>query len=454
MKLWHLIQLETLWQKLQHPDLIATLIRGASAALLIQTAGAGINYGMQIGLARWMGAAEYGTYDYVMTLSTVLALLAGLGLSGAVLRFVPEYTVKQDWSRLRGLLLTSWWQTAIAGLITAAIAIVIIEVIDRSTSLNSLRLSLLLGVWLIPLLALLKLQLEMSRSIRQIVLAYFPSLVMFPLLLTGTAFGWVYTQQSLTSITAIVISGFILVFILIGQQWFFQRALLPSIRSSPPSFGLKQWLLVSLPLLFIDGSFIVLNQTDTLMIGALLGTKAVGIYGAAFKTATWVSFILASINAIAAPIFSTLYAQGDRHTLQQLVSIIARWMFYPAFIVTISLFVFSDPLLSLFGSEFVVAKWSLLALSLGQLVNVGAGSVGYLLMMTGHQNQCAFVFACSALINVSLNLIGIPILGTFGAAVATALSMILWNVWLNRLVVKYLGINPSIVAALRPNLAP
>jgi hypothetical protein len=32
---------------------------------------------------------------------------------------------------------------------------------------------------------------------------------------------------------------------------------------------------------------------------------------------------------------------------------------------------------------------------------------------------------------------------------ATALSMVLWNLWLNVLVVKYLGVNPSIVAALK-----
>jgi O-antigen/teichoic acid export membrane protein len=78
-------------------------------------------------------------------------------------------------------------------------------------------------------------------------------------------------------------------------------------------------------------------------------------------------------------------------------------------------------------------------------------SVEYLLMMTGHQNQCAFVFACSELINVVLNLVGISISGTISATVATDLSMMVWNVWLNRLVVKYLVINPSIVAAMRPN---
>jgi hypothetical protein len=79
------------WAKLRQQGLIATLIRGASAALIIQASGAGITYLTQVLLAQWMGADDYGIYDYVMTLSTVLALLAGLGLSGAVLRFAPEY---------------------------------------------------------------------------------------------------------------------------------------------------------------------------------------------------------------------------------------------------------------------------------------------------------------------------------------------------------------------------
>jgi O-antigen/teichoic acid export membrane protein len=274
-------------------------------------------------------------------------------------------------------------------------------------------------------------------------------LVFYPLFFIVTAFIWTRTQTLFTSITAIVLSGLVLLFLLAGQQWLFNRALLPSIRHSRPVFSVKQWLFVSLPLLFIDGSLIVLNQTDTLMIGAFLGTRDVGIYGAAFKTAAWVSFILVSVNAIAAPMFGTLYAQGDRQALQRLVSTIARWMFYPALLMALSLFMFANPLLSLFGPEFVAAKWSLAALSVGHLVNVGAGSVGYLLMMTGHHNQCAFVFACSALINIMLNLIGIPLFGILGAAIATALSMMLWNLWLNRLVVKYLGINPSIVAAIQ-----
>lgn len=434
--------------KLQQPGLTATLIRGTSAALIIQTAGAGIAYLTQVLLARWMGVRDYGIYDYVMTLSTVLALLAGLGLSGTVLRFVPEYTVKQNWTLLRGLLIGSWWQTVVASFVTVAVAMVIVFWVDRTHDLSSLKTPLLLGLWLIPLLALLKLQLEMARSFRQISLAYAPFFVLYPLLLICTVFVWHQMQNRLTSVDTTIIAACILLVILLVQLRFLIQVLPSEINNIASAYIPRQWLLVSLPILFIDGSFIVLNQTDTLMIAAFRGTTDVGIYGAAFKTAGWVSFILVSVNAIAAPLFGSLYAQGDRQALQNLVSTIARWMFYPALMIAIGLFLFAEPVLHWFGPEFTVAKWSLAALALGQLVNVGTGSVGYLLMMTGRHNQCAFVFGCSALANVFLNLIGIPLLGILGAAIATALSMILWNVWLNTLVVKHLGVNPSILAAL------
>ena len=110
------------------------------------------------------------------------------------------------------------------------------------------------------------------------------------------------------------------------------------------------------------------------------------------------------------------------------------------------LILFADRVLGLFGSDFVAARWEMTILILGQLVNVGAGSVGYLMEMTGHHKKCAYVFGCSALLNLVLNGILIPTLGIMGAAIATAVTMALWNIWLHQLVVKHIGVQPSIIS--------
>lgn len=429
-------------------SVLKTLARGASIALITQSLGVGVTYLMQILFARWLGASEYGVYEYVITISTVLGFLAGLGLPSVALRFISEYTVKQDWAHLQGVIWGSWRQNVLTGFVVALSGTGLLLWLNRSSPLPHLT-SLILGMWLVPLIALMKLQLEMVRAMRRIALAYAPSLVVYPLLLLMGICVWRQQHPALQSDTVLAIALWTLLIILAVQFLLFLHGLPAAVKQVRPMYALRQWLLMALPLLFIDGSFLVLNQTDTLMIGAWINPAAVGLYSAALKTAAWVNFILASVNAIAAPLFAALYAQNKRDELQHVVSTIARWMFYPALAVAIGLILFAEPILGLFGTEFVAAKWTMIALIVGQLVNVGAGSVGYLLNMTGHHNQCAFVVGCSALLNIVLNLIGIPLLGVLGAAIATAISMSVWNIWLNRLVVKYLGVNPSIVAALK-----
>jgi O-antigen/teichoic acid export membrane protein len=435
------------WTKFQRPSLLGTLARGTGAALTVQLLSAATLYGTQILLARWVGVIEYGVYDFAISLSLLLSLIAGLGLSTAALRFIPEYLNQQDWKLLRGILKGGWQQTCIAGLITAAISTVILLILILTLKLK-ISASIFWGIWLMPLIALMKFQQHSIRAFRQIVLAYTPPLVCYPLFLAAIAFLW-QLWQPLTGSILVGLSMLSVLMVLIIQSLLFRRSLPPELLHSPPRYDYRVWWQVALPLLLMDGSSILLSQTDTLMLGTLLDTKAVGIYSAASKTASWVPFILSAVNAIAAPMFASLHAQGDHQGLQRLVSTAARWMFYPALAIAIGLTIFAEPILLLFGPEFVAAKPSLIVLMMGQLVNVGSGSVGYLLMMTGYQVQSAVVMGVSALVNIFLNLLGIHYLGVLGAALATAFSMALWNIWLHRIVVQRLDVHPSIMSSFR-----
>jgi O-antigen/teichoic acid export membrane protein len=427
---------------------IKILIQGIGAALMAQILNLGITYLTQIFFARWLGVADYGLYEYAITIATTLSFMAGLGLSSMALRFVSQYLVQQNWAHLRGMVWGTWCQVALAGTAIALAGSGLVLLLHHGQLLTAIA-PLLLSLWMVPLLALSKLQLEMSRGIQRIGLAYLPSLAIYPLLLLmGTA--WIQLHWNLTPARAMG-TALVTLLVVVGLQFFlFQRSLPAVVHRTPPTFLFRKWLLVALPMLFIDGSYMLLNQTDTLMIGTFLNPTAVGVYSAAFKTAAWVHFILVAVNAIAAPLFASLYTQNKLDELQVLVSTIARWMFYPALTIGVGLILFAEPLLSLFGPAFVTAKWTLIVLIIGQLINVGSGSVGYLLMMTGHQNQCAKVVGWSGLLNIILNSIWIPLFGILGAGMATAVSMSLWNIWMHRLVVKHLGIDPSILAGIRP----
>jgi O-antigen/teichoic acid export membrane protein len=79
------------------------------------------------------------------------------------------------------------------------------------------------------------------------------------------------------------------------------------------------------------------------------------------------------------------------------------------------------------------------------LVNAGAGPVGALLQMTGHQNGVMRVMLWAAGASVLTNFVLIRALGAMGAALATVLGLVLWNIWLNVLAVRRLEVQPSFV---------
>ena len=431
--------LPRLLSRLRQQDMLATLARGAGIAFVIQATGTGLRYLTQVLLARWMGASEYGVYAYAFTWANLLSVFATLGFTTGVLRFVPEYLTKRDWAHLRGLIRRVRQLVFLAGIVLAAVGGLVLLFL-RSPQMDVS--ALLLGMGLVPLLALMSVQTEMVRGTQRIALAYAPPMLLQPVLALGTAFFVLKALGALTGVATIGAFTLAVLVVLAVQSRGLIRVLPREALLAPPSYETSGWLRVSLPLLLVSGSLIVLNQADILMIGFFLGPREAGIYTAATKTAALVSFVLVAVNAIAAPMISELHAKGDREKLQEMVSAAARWMFWPSLGVTLGLVLFGGAVLGFFGAEFSEGYLALVLLALGQLVNASVGPVGYLMSLTGHQDLSARVYGLSALVNVGLNALLIPIWGLLGAAVATMVAMVLWNVWLYGLVGRLLGIRP------------
>ncbi len=164
-----------------------SIARGAATALAIQILNIGINYTVNVLLARWMGVSDYGVLQYAYIICFVLAFLAGFGASGAVLRFIPEYTVNQDWQHLRGILQSSWIQTLAVSVVISSCSTILLLWQNTLFEVKNIT-SILLGVWQVPLLALLRLQQDTARALRQIILAFAPLQLVYPTLLIGISY--------------------------------------------------------------------------------------------------------------------------------------------------------------------------------------------------------------------------------------------------------------------------
>lgn len=438
-------RLTSLLQDRKNPG--GALFSAALAAFLIQASGTVIKYLNQVFFARWAGTTEYGAYTLAFTLAQTLTLFAGLGLMTGALRFIPVYLTERNWGLLRGFITRSSQLTFLASVLISFIVYVALRLLPTDPALLPV---LSLGLVTVPLFSLLRLFMEMTRATQHMVKAYLPFQVMQYVLLIVVAFIWLQLTGSLSAITLVWIS--VAVFAgLCALQWGLLSSVLPAeVSQSPRTYDTGVWLRVSLPLLIVASSAFLLNQADILMVGMFLGAKQAGIYSAATKTALLASFVLTAVNSAVAPMISTYHAKGDKAALQKLIYSATSWMFWPSLAAGVFLAALSPFIMSLFGADFAAGRWPLIILAFAQVINASIGPVGFLISLTGHQRYSAMVYGWSTLINIVLNAIMIPLFGLIGAAIATTLTMILWNVWLYRLVILKLGINTIAFLRITP----
>ena len=208
-------------------------------------------------------------------------------------------------------------------------------------------------------------------------------------------------------------------------------------------------LKISVPLMFAQSVQFIMAWTDKLMLGAIdtpnvsLGlttnSSEVGIYHTAFKLSMFAAVALMSINSIASPKFAEMYASKNKEGLKKIVHQSTKMIFWVTLPLVVIFFSIPDFLLGLFGEEFKIGMFAFILLSCGKMISAFSGSVGNILQMTGNQNILARILFLGAIINVLLNLILIPKYGINGAAIASTISTVFWNITMVFAVKKKLG---------------
>jgi O-antigen/teichoic acid export membrane protein len=183
----------------------------------------------------------------------------------------------------------------------------------------------------------------------------------------------------------------------------------------------------SVPLLWMMLAMTVADSIDSFIIKSFVNIEGVGIYGVTRRIGTLIGFILVSMNYVNAPRFSALHAQNKLAELRAL----AR---NSAFIsVLITLFpvgvclVFPKLILSVFGPEFTVGAFILQLLVIAQFVNVFAGSVGNLLMMSGHERLMRNDVIFASLVRLVVMYFTIRAYGIVGSAIACIVAQVIQN---------------------------
>lgn len=191
---------------------------------------------------------------------------------------------------------------------------------------------------------------------------------------------------------------------------------------------LRPLLRGALGLSLVAGIHVVIARTDILMVGWFRGPGDAGLYTIATRAAELTTLALIAANYVTAPAFSRQYRNEDRSTLQQTYTHGARIAASGAAVVAVVLLIFGKNILAIFGPEFVADYAAMITLTLAQVFNACVGGAGTLLLMAGYRREVIFAVSVGCAVNIALNLVLIPRYGNIGAASATAVSIVVWNI--------------------------
>ena len=396
-------------------------------------------------LARVLGTSGFGAYSYASAWVYLLLIPAVLGLEGLVLREISVYNTKSEWHLSKGLLKWSRKVVFWNSILVSALAIAGFWLFLGKTNINLVWV-MSIAFLAVPAEAIARLRQPTMHAIGKIVIGQLPDTLIRPLLLClFLLISIFFLDTELGAQEAVALKVVAAIVACIVGEFLLSRHLSPKIKKVRPSYQSKLWMKSALPMLFIGSMYIVNNLTDTIMLGSLDSTEAVGLYTVANRGAGLITFILIAFDTSIAPTFASLHTQGERGRLQEIVTKSCQANFAIALIMATILIIFGKSLLLLFGSEFVAGHSALTILSLGQLVNAFTGSVALLLIMTGFDKYTAIGVSVSAVINIILNSILIPLYSVEGAAIATAISMVCWNIILVYFAYQKLKINSTAI---------
>ncbi|GIW56601.1 MAG: hypothetical protein KatS3mg082_3005 [Nitrospiraceae bacterium] len=204
-----------------------------------------------------------------------------------------------------------------------------------------------------------------------------------------------------------------------------------------------RWVNSAVPLFLAAGASLVNDRIGVLLLGTFSTRAEAGLFDLATRAAGLVVFPLVAVNMVTAPVVASLHATRQRERMEETLIRAARLALVPAVVIAAVLIAFAPLVLGLLGPEFARAASALRIMCLGQVVNAASGPVALVLNMTGHERVALSALLVALGLNGSLAGLLIGPWGAIGAAVASAVSVTVWNLLLLAQVIRRLGTNPT-----------
>lgn len=185
-----------------------------------------------------------------------------------------------------------------------------------------------------------------------------------------------------------------------------------------------------------------LNQWGAQFISSVyVAEEELALLAIATRIALLVPMVLTAVNMVVSPKFAAHYHKGEIEKTEEVLAKALMLLAAVSSCVFVTMLLFGDDVLNVFGDQYVEAGGLLSILVCGQLVNALTGPSGKLLMMSGFEKDVRNSSMIVTVFGLLLALVLIAQYGVYGAAISTAVTIAIQNLAFAGLVKHRLGIN-------------
>lgn len=377
--------------------------------------------------------AEIGLIKMLIALATLMYPLTLMGMSNVAIRYFPEFNNQDE--QHHGLISFVLLVPIVGFIITAIIFLLLqtqitqwyMEHKDNHYIVSYLPYALPLTFFMAYMIVLN----AISRSLLKIVV---PSIFQNIIIRLGTIVGIIMYFFQILSLTQLIIMIILMYAIAsVGILVYIYRQGHLFIKPDRRFFKKPQLKKISnyaLFVLFIGISTTIVTQIDILMVGALKGESRAGVYTIALFIGTVIEIPYRSLTSITSPLIAQAFEKRDYSHINYLYKNVSTNLFIIGSLLLIGIWVNIENLYELMpnGSVYADGKYVVLFIGLMKLFNMVSSVNSEIITYSSFYRFTLYAIFALAIMTVATNLYFIPRFDIVGAAIASFLAMVFFNI--------------------------
>ncbi len=384
--------------------------------VFVRGMGALFTFGLAVLLARWLGAAEYGRYIFLVGTAGFIATVGQLGSGMALVKFRLE---EQDEEALNNPSAFYMWHiiVSLAGCLVGALLFAII--LDPMRGYSAVEV-----VGMIVACFLVFLPKNLFQSIKRSELSLLPDMFFLPILLG--AFVLLLNVQSADAAFAFyILCSVIGLCICAGIFYVCDRAVFMVVSID---IKWREWLGRSFGFLNSQLGHALIFLQLPVAYGFVASSEDMGLFSAAYKLAAIQLLAFAAIGTYALPRFADHKTVKDKSGLRSLLVQIVGMSALMAAPIMLVLILFPEKILfHLYGESFTEAANLVPIVAVGIFFHCATGPLGNFLIMNNLTRFYSVVSVLAGIVGIGAILLLSPVYGATGAAVCLAITIVVWK---------------------------